>query len=383
MPAFTCSIVRLSLLAAIGSALAAGPPPVLLGTAGNFAILAKSLISTVPNSITNGNIGISPAGITSVPGFSLVQDVSGQFWTSPFVNGRVMAATDAPPTPALLNAAVLDMQAAYTDAMSRPANFVGLTNLGSSPIAPGVYLWINALTLPTITLLGGPTDTWIFRISGSLTQLQNTNMILSGGALAQNIVWAVTGTVITGLNAVFQGTILAQTRVVVASNSTLNSCIYAQTEVSLQKASVLCKGAAVIPPATLSSPTSTSTPTASPSSTATTATCAPTASAPTSPAAPCYSTAFQNLNASIVAEDFLGFTLTDTVEECICSCSGACTFVNSYHDNDSAKNSTMLTCAFYAGCHTAAEATNSGEQTGPDGSLGTISSSDGYCLQAC
>ncbi|KAJ6592238.1 hypothetical protein DFH09DRAFT_1306126 [Mycena vulgaris] len=315
MPAFTCSIVRLSLLAAIGSALAAGPPPVLLGTAANFAILAKSLISTVPNSITNGNIGISPAGITSVPGFSLVQDVSGQFWTSPFVNGRVMAATDAPPTPALLTAAVLDMQAAYTDAMSRPANFVGLTNLGSSPITPGVYLWIHAVTIPTITLLGGPTDTWIFQISGSsLTQLENANMILSGGALAQNIVWAVTGTVTSGLNAVFQGIILAQTRVVVASNSTLNSCIYAQTDVSLQKASVLCKAAAVVPPATSSSPTSTSTPTASPSSTATTATCAPTASATTSPAAPCYSTAFQNLNASIVAEDFLGFTLTDTVE---------------------------------------------------------------------
>lgn len=32
-------------------AFAAGPPPVLLGTAGNFAILAKTGVSTVPDSV--------------------------------------------------------------------------------------------------------------------------------------------------------------------------------------------------------------------------------------------------------------------------------------------------------------------------------------------
>jgi hypothetical protein len=47
------------------------------------------------------------------------------------------------------------------------------------------------------------------------------------------------------------------------------------------------------------------------------------------------------------------------------------------------QNSTMLTCAFYDACHAAAEATNFGGQTGPDGNPGTISSSDGYCLQGC
>ncbi|KAJ7626728.1 hypothetical protein B0H17DRAFT_1218545 [Mycena rosella] len=315
-----CNILQLSVLAAVGSALAAGPPPVLLGTAANFAILAKSGVSTVPNSVTNGSIGISPATITSVTGFDLVQDVSGQFWTSPFVNGRVMGATDALPTPALLTAAVLEMQAAYTDAMiTQP---VGKSNLGQSRIPPGVYLWVHPITLPTITLFGGPMDTWIFQISGTtLSQLDDADMILGGGALAQNVVWAVSGTVSTGNNGVFQGKILSQTNIVIATNATVNGCVYAQTAVTLQQASVLCNGAAVIPPITSSSPTSTSTPTPSPSSTVATATCAltstaaPTASA-TAPG-PCFSTAFQNLNASIVAEDYLGFNLVDTVEAAV------------------------------------------------------------------
>ncbi|KAJ7871311.1 hypothetical protein B0H13DRAFT_1039526 [Mycena leptocephala] len=104
----------------------------------------------------------------------------------------------------------------------------------------------------------------------------------------------------------------------------------------------------------------------------------------TTDSAPCYTVAFADLDASIEADGYLGFTLTDTVEECICSCSGECTFVNAYHDNNAiGKNSTMLTCAFYDACHAAAEATNFGGQTGPDGSPGTISSSDGYCLQGC
>lgn len=138
-------------------------------------------------------------------------------------------------------------------------------------------------------------------------------MDLKGGALAQNVIWAVSGTVTFGVGATFQGTILTQTNIVMPTNATLNGCMYLQSAVTLQMASVLCNGAAVVPPTTPSSPSST-TPTASPSSTVATATCVPTASSTALPTAPCHSAAFQNLNASIVADDYLGFTLTNTVE---------------------------------------------------------------------
>ncbi|KAJ6459820.1 hypothetical protein DFH09DRAFT_1012472 [Mycena vulgaris] len=357
MPSVTTNIMGLVLLAAVGPTLAAGPAAVLLGTAKNFSVLTKTGVSTVPGSAVSGNVGVSPITAAALTGFSLTQDVSGQFWTSAQIDGRAMGATDAAPTPAILTVAVLDMQAAYTDAMSRPnPDFVELKAgaIGGSILVPGLYKWTTVVTISTdITLAGGPSDTWIFQISGTLAQAVGVHINLIGGALSQNVIWVVAGTVSVAATAVFQGNILAATNVVIGTKAIDGGCIYAQTELALGMATVLCAGAIH------------------------SATC-------TTNSAPCYTVAFENLDASIVADDYLGFTLTDTVEECICSCSGECTFVNAYHDNNAiGKNSTMLTCAHYAACHIAAEATNSGGQTGSDGSLETVSSSDGYCLQGC
>ena len=83
-----------------------GPAPVSLGEAGEFAILAKSAISTVPFSSVTGDIGISPAAATYITGFSLVADPSNVFATSPQILGKVFAAPYAVPTPADLTAAV-------------------------------------------------------------------------------------------------------------------------------------------------------------------------------------------------------------------------------------------------------------------------------------
>ena len=43
-----------------------GQAPVNLGTAGNFVILAKSGVSTVPNSVVTGDIGVSPITGTAI-----------------------------------------------------------------------------------------------------------------------------------------------------------------------------------------------------------------------------------------------------------------------------------------------------------------------------
>src|SRR5665647_2180802 len=56
--------------------------PVSLGTAGQFAILAKSGISTVPTSDITGDIGVSPIAATAITGFSLIADSTNVFSTS-------------------------------------------------------------------------------------------------------------------------------------------------------------------------------------------------------------------------------------------------------------------------------------------------------------
>src|ERR1043165_4213866 len=50
--------------------------PVDLGTAGSYAILSQSGISTVPPSAITGNMGVSPISATGITGFSLTMDSS-------------------------------------------------------------------------------------------------------------------------------------------------------------------------------------------------------------------------------------------------------------------------------------------------------------------
>src|SRR3989339_1670007 len=56
------------------STFSQSPAPVNLGTAGNFVILTKSGISTVPSSAITGDIGVSPIDQTAITGFSLILD---------------------------------------------------------------------------------------------------------------------------------------------------------------------------------------------------------------------------------------------------------------------------------------------------------------------
>jgi hypothetical protein len=70
-----------------GTSSARGPARVSLGAAGDFAILAKSAVSTVPASVITGDVGLSPAARTFATGFSLVADATNVLSTSTQVTG--------------------------------------------------------------------------------------------------------------------------------------------------------------------------------------------------------------------------------------------------------------------------------------------------------
>ena len=148
--------------------LGKGPAPVVLGMAGNYVILAKSGISTVPTSAITGNLGLSPAAASYITGFSLVADASGVFSTSTQVIGNVYAADYAVPTPANLTTAVSNMETAYTDAAGRALpdfTELGAGEIGGLTLVPGLYKWGTDVLISTdVTLNGGPNDVWIFQI---------------------------------------------------------------------------------------------------------------------------------------------------------------------------------------------------------------------------
>lgn len=76
--------------------------PVNLGAAANYAILAKSGISSVPHSDITGNIGVSPITSTAITGFSLTVDATNQFSSSTQVNGKAYAPDYAHQLPVIL-----------------------------------------------------------------------------------------------------------------------------------------------------------------------------------------------------------------------------------------------------------------------------------------
>ena len=213
-----------------------GPASVDLGTAGDFVILAKSGISNVPTSTITGDLGLSPATATSITGFALTMDGSGEFATSAQVTGRVYASTYSAPTPTVLSTAVLDMEAAYTDAASRSPDHteLGAGDIGGLTLPPGVYKWGTGVTISTnVTLAGGADDTWIFQIAQGLTVSSGRDVILSGGAQAENIVWQVFGSVEIGTTAHISGVILSQTSIVVNTGASVTGRLMAQTAVTL------------------------------------------------------------------------------------------------------------------------------------------------------
>jgi hypothetical protein len=220
--------------------LGLGPAPVVLGTAGNFVILAKTAVSNVPTSAVTGNIGLSPAATSFVTGFSLIAITGGAL--SAQVVGLVQAADMAPPTPANLTAAVLAMQTAYTDAAGRPTPTtlnLGAGNIGGLTLTAGLYKWTTGVTVPLdVTFSGSANDVWILQIPGTLSLANAKKVLLSGGAQAKNIIWQVAGNATLGTTSHFEGIILGQTSITLQNGATMVGAALAQTAVSLDHATI-------------------------------------------------------------------------------------------------------------------------------------------------
>src|SRR5450759_2467465 len=224
------------------SIVATGQAPVNLGTAGNFVILSKSGISTVPSSVVTGDIGVSPIAHTAITGFSETMDLSNKFSTSAQVVGKIYAADYTAPTPTNMTTAVSDMEIAYTDAAGRTLpdfTELGTGEIGGLTLVPGLYKWGTDVSISTdVTLSGGPNDVWIFQIAGTLNEAAGKKVTLIGGALPQNVFWQSAGAVAIGTTAHFEGVILAKTMIAMNTGASVNGRLLAQNAVTLDQNTV-------------------------------------------------------------------------------------------------------------------------------------------------
>lgn len=219
-----------------------GPAEVNLGTAGNFVILAKSGISTTGVTSVVGDIALSPAAASFITGFALSSPAT-TFSTSALVTGQVFASNYATPTPAALTTAVLDMQAAYTNAAGRTLpdfTELGAGNINAMTLVPGLYKWGTGVSIPiSLTLNGGANDVWIFQVGQNLTVGNGAIVTLTGGAQAENVFWQVAGSTTIGTTAAMKGIILSQTLISMNTGAAVVGRALAQTAVTMNASTVV------------------------------------------------------------------------------------------------------------------------------------------------
>jgi len=226
--------------------------PVNLGTAGTFAILTKTGITTTGVTSITGDMGTSPIVATAITGFGLMLFKDGTHSTSSLVTGNVYAASHAVPTPSNLGTAVFDMETAYLNAEGRQGATQDKTDLNSGSVegltlTPGLYKWSsNVGFTSSVTFAGSDTDIWILQIAGDVVVGSGAEVFLTDGALAENIFWQVAGYVDVGTTAKVKGVFLVKTHMAFKTGSSLNGAALAQTAVTLDATTIVKKSNAPV-----------------------------------------------------------------------------------------------------------------------------------------
>jgi hypothetical protein len=223
-----------------------------LGTAADYAILAEAGVAYTPTATVSstpkiiGNIGVSPAAASTITGFALDLPAGGAYSTSTLVTGAIYAPGYAPPTPSNLTTAIGDKLAAYNAAALLATDGGGLAggspgvacpnvgDLGGQTLSPGVYTCGSDVQISTgLDLILDGAGVYVIKTTGTLTQAANTHVLLTGGALPQNIFWQVAGAVSIGAGAHMEGNILSASNIALVTGATFKGRLYSKTDIAM------------------------------------------------------------------------------------------------------------------------------------------------------
>jgi hypothetical protein len=252
---------------AVGTmAASAAQPPVGLGTAASFAVLAGSTVTNTGPSTLSGSLGVSPG--TAVTGFPPGKVIDGTIHSADAVALQAKA----------------DLTTAYKDAKGRTPVAAVPADIGGMELVAGVYKASSSLGLTgTVTLDAehNPDAVFIFQAPSTLITASNSTVSLLNGAQACNVFWQVGSSATLGTNTTFVGNILALTSASLNTGATVQGRVLARNGAVTLDDNVITRATCAIPSATTTTsaggPTSTTT---APGATTTTAPGATTTTAP-------------------------------------------------------------------------------------------------------
>jgi hypothetical protein len=170
-----------------GSQLTDLPPPTVLSAVSSIPVIINDELEAT----TITNMTLSPPAGTYLATFS-------SEYAQEITSVTATAAADL----AILYAELMALTPTVTD--HAPAYGSGET------LGPGVYTQAGASSIAgTLTLNGGPDDIFVFRCAGALTTGNGATIVLTGGAVSNNVWWVAEGAITTGNDAVIRGTLLA------------------------------------------------------------------------------------------------------------------------------------------------------------------------------
>src|SRR5436190_7563762 len=215
----------------------AGPAPVPLGSAAEYAVLGGSTVTSTGATAVTGDLGVAPG--TDVVGFP-----------PGTVDGTIH------PADAAAAQAQLDLTTAYYDAAGRIIDSVAVSgNLGGQTLTPGLYTSTSSLEISsgdlTLDAQGDVNAVFIFQMASTLTTTAGRQVILSGGAKAANVYWQVGSSATLGTTSVFKGNILALASITVTTGAAVEGRLLALTGAVTLDANIV--GVAI--PADASAPT--------------------------------------------------------------------------------------------------------------------------------
>jgi hypothetical protein len=213
---FSTSLVAAAAAIFLAPHAMAATTAVDLGSAANFAVLAGSGITfggTVNSIPIHGDIGSSPtATITGLGNIVLFGTNQG---------GNAVAGLGK-----------TDLSTAYGDAAGRvPDTLYGAAfDIGGLSLASGVYNSTSSFAITgnlTLDAMGDSNAVWIFQAGSTLITSSGSNVILTGGAKAENVFWQVGSSATLGTNSQFTGSVLALTSITVNTGTSVDGRLLA------------------------------------------------------------------------------------------------------------------------------------------------------------